>query len=69
MGDTCHVCGQPLDDKNAVNCISCGRNIHFQSSDSPGDDCSHVLTRPNVCGLSFMCNPCFDRTSSSDSIA
>ena len=66
MEETCHVCGQPLDELYAVSCVACGRKIHFQSTEPAGNDCGHILMQLGVCGLAFMCNPCSDQLSASE---
>ena len=66
MDELCHVCGQLLDDDYPVNCISCGKRVHFRSTDEPGDDCARIVTQMSLCGLAFICNPCYDRASAID---
>jgi len=63
MQETCHVCGQPLDDIYSVSCIACHREVHFRSADAPGQDCCQILTQLGVCGLAFLCNTCRERLS------
>jgi hypothetical protein len=38
--ERCHVCGDPQDDRNSVECTFCGRRFHFVKDVRYGDrDC------------------------------
>ena len=60
MEETCHVCGQFLDEVYAVSCFGCGRKSHFESVEPPGDNCGYILRELDVSGLAFMCKQCLD---------
>ncbi len=64
MEETCHVCGKPLDEICAVNCVVCGGKVHFNPAGSPGNDCCGVVTQIGACGLSFVCNDCDEKIKS-----
>jgi len=58
MEETCPICERPLDDLYAVNCMACGRRVHFRSEESGGESCSHIASQLCLCGLAFLCNSC-----------
>ena len=59
MDDVCHVCGRALQEPYIVTCMACGRRTHFQSADETEASCSQVISHLTICGLSFLCNPCY----------
>ena len=67
MAGTCHVCGKPLDEIYAVNCMGCGRKIHFSTTDdTPEHNCCSIVTQLHACGLAFICNSCSEQQSYRD---
>jgi hypothetical protein len=62
--ETCHVCNQPLDDVYSVTCTVCHRRVHFQSAEDAAQACSRLHIQLLVCGLAFICEPCFQGASS-----
>lgn len=63
LQECCHVCGRPLDEVYAVLCSVCHRDIHFEPAGPEGENCASVVTRLNVCGLSFICSACLGQQS------
>jgi len=62
--ETCHVCGQPLVEKDTADCDYCGRNFHLAvTQNSTTKDCGIVFNDEEDFFLIFECRSCQEKAA------
>ncbi len=60
-GETCGVCGEPLEEENSSTCRFCGKSFHMvwdTSKETTVPTCGRVQVDTLSLGLVFICNLC-----------
>jgi hypothetical protein len=59
---TCHVCGEPLGNREPSVCGRCDRQFHLRHrDDEPGTDCGEVWISDQHLALEYACLVCLGR--------
>ena len=66
----CRVCGDPVDETNSANCMSCDQPFHLQLRiDSEGKDCGNVWLSDPYQALAFGCFICLGEEDNEPPVA
>ena len=60
--ESCVVCGEAANERNASICNACGERFHLnQRNDTDGRDCGAVWINEQYLALEFACQRCLDQ--------